>query len=211
MGLESNDVVWDDQSEGEQMGTFVWERDATKRMVKNAEKPSAKQVPKALLGKPVMPNYFVEFGDGVDPVDGKKVDLDADLYSDPDFLAVSGHFDSDVIEDVAAEAEMVDGMTVDPVANVARSLNERIGVNTFLDVVSGSDAVGEVNDVSAGDLEFPDREPTVAVPRGEYKLLLAMAERDVGVSRNGRVDGRGGRVKGATVVNKNIGGTAASM
>lgn len=187
-----------------EIGAFVWERDADSEMVAVASEPSEKQVPENLLSEPFAEGHFAEIGDGVVPPN--KIDLDADLYHDPDFLLTSGHLDSDGLEDSAGKAEMVDEAFVDPVKNVLTALNQKINMNTFLSVVDSSDATGRVNETSPGDIwlaenDVDGREPTVAlggspIMRGAVRLLVAMGENGMGVSRNGRVgSSRGGQKK----------------
>lgn len=194
--FEGNDGTEFSVGRGE---VFVWERDATKRMLGNPKKTS---------GNDVDLSSFSELGDGA--VEANKIDPDADLYNDSDFLAVSGHLDRDVLEDVASEAELLNGMYVDPVADVVRGLNEKIGINPFLDVVDNADAIGDVNDISDGgrwlDKHDAEHEPTVVVSRAAFDIALAVARKIVGVGRDGRVKGRSGHVS-----KENMDGAAASM
>ncbi len=94
-----------------------------------------------------------------------------DLHEDPDFLAVSGHFD------------------------VVGGVNPRI--NSIVD-----EADMDCLDLSVGDIWLSENDvkenPTVVVPRTVLNLLVAMGERAVGVSRGGRVDGKGGKKKGVS-------------
>ncbi|MDP2643062.1 MAG: hypothetical protein Q8P62_04435 [Candidatus Peregrinibacteria bacterium] len=204
--------------------SFVWERDATKRMVQGAGKPSRAGV-RGFATSPVRSKHFVEIPD--DSLALKKTSRRgfSDLHEAPEIMDLSGGVD--ISERLGGFPELHEvaehiGLRVDSVGVVG--LGRRGGFHKpegeeFISEAEVAEQERRAFDLQLARAERAERfrrngkgveggkndTGVVEMDRGVFNLQLTRAQRAVGIGRNGRVlRGKGGAGKSSD-------GSAASV
>ncbi len=187
-GTSSSDVPaasqgkWD-QGRWIEGKSFVWEVDATQKMRKASRSKTPQVLPPF---EDFDPNYSLDFGKGSDDsenatVASKRQRLGfSDLHKSDELAVLSG--------DAEAQLGDVSDLTVGQVFDHVGARMDAVGI-----VEVGPKGGFKRAKLASGVHHSVAVEPTVEVDRGIWQLMLAMGQNAIGVSRNGRVDGKGGR------------------